>query len=500
MFSIFFGASTTGGGTETTPQILTDTQAADQAARQRSSRSAAALLATALAFVPLPPSAPTDTLVAPVYSDVIHRAKPHPARHSPSYQADRFQAPDPVTAPALPLTQPARVVRTARSLAPYAQAESIFGWVRLVPCESWEPCATAVPVVRRRLLTAAHLSTARAIDPPAAAPAGDTGGPSSRMGTVVTIQYQALTAPFTVTVQAETPQTDARTTDPVRRVARPVSSAVAPLFVPDVTNPVTVLSWKGTGPDRIHRLTFGTAQQRAFTSDTLTTPGEVIAPALTPPVYPAKVWAKQSPTGGSRHEAPAFVPDVTQPVTARSWAPSYPDKVYPAKGLRAEQQRAYQADRFQAPSEVIAPDLSWHPDYPERIRPMRSVQAASQPAYISDPTTPTLTPLPTPIRPDFARKRAPATPATTHTAPIYLADVTVTAPILSWKPQYVDLVWPKLGLRVSLHPFYQADKFDPPDVTVTAEVTVYARPVVNRVEARGVIRLVTATAVERSVS
>src|SRR5262245_37564857 len=72
-------------------------------------------------------------------------------------------------------------------------------------------------------------------------------------------QYQNTTphvGPFTTSTPYETLGKAPQSPDPVRRV-RPIlpSGAVGPLFVPDVTQPVTAMSWQSRTltPDIIHR-------------------------------------------------------------------------------------------------------------------------------------------------------------------------------------------------------------------------------------------------------
>jgi hypothetical protein len=498
-----------------------------------------------------PPPAPD--LAAPVYPNQIDRLRPHASRHSPSYTADRFDPPTPVAAPAIPQVYVSPPVQRRHAAATYAPGESIFGWVRLVPVESWEPRYPA-QIARQTFLAAAQLASCGPVAPVVAA-STDAGAAVVLPGSVPTLQYQSLAGPFTVAQQQQAldPLTWQRQQPiPVRGVTRPEGTIAAPVFVPDVTQPVTALSWTPrypdrvpakpraadfppvvhpahvpdvtqqvtalswsprfadrvpakprvidfpqpvepshvpdvtqpvtarswapTFPDRLHPSKgLHVSSQRAYTADTATTPGEVIAPALTPPVYPAKLWAKTPATEGTRHVGPIHVPDVTHPVTARSWAPNYPDRVWPLRSLHVSSQRHFTADTATTPGEVIAPAItppvyparvfgrtplthgsrheaplhvpdvtqpvtarSWSPTYPDTIN--RRILTAQRQVTAIDPTPPPATSMLVAVYPDLVPGRAPLRTATTHTAPLYLADVTVTAPVLSWRPTYQDWI------------------------------------------------------------
>lgn len=104
---------------------------------------------------------------------------------------------------------------------------------------------------------------------------------------------------------------------------------VAPLFVPDVTQPVTALAWKGTQPDRLERATrLRAGQQQAWAGDRFSAPGTNEAPDLVLAVYPdtitrLKPHAARAPfEARDRFDAPA--PPVVVPL---SWRAIYADRV-----------------------------------------------------------------------------------------------------------------------------------------------------------------------------
>lgn len=155
------------------------------------------------------------------------------------------------------------------------------------------------------------------------------GSPPSR---ATTLQYQSLTGPVFVPAEAgETVTLDKWASQPPGRPRlawRPEGGTVAPVFVPDVTVAVPPLSWAPDAPDLLGRRT-------PSRYDSTVEPFQIEAPAET---VTLDKWHSRSvdvprrvlrPEGGT--VAPLHVPDVTDPVTANAWAPTYPDRV---PGLR----------------------------------------------------------------------------------------------------------------------------------------------------------------------
>jgi hypothetical protein len=174
----------------------------------------------------------------------------------------------------------------------------------------------------------------------------------------------------------------------------------APLFVSDVTQPAPTLAWQGRYPSRVFPVKrLHASAHPAWVSDKFTAPAAVAVPdGSWLPTIPALLFRKKSPTE-RQHVAPTHVPDVTQPVTAHSWRARYADTVWPLKGLPAHHQRAFATDPT-TPTPIVVPAIT-PPLYPSQFW-----------------TTP---------RP------------TTHQAygaPLSLADVTVQAPAMSWRPSY----------------------------------------------------------------
>jgi hypothetical protein len=221
------------------------------------------------------------------------------------------------------------------------------------------------------------------------------------------------------------------------------------------------LSWKPNHPDTVRAKSgLRVAAQQAWVADRYQAPDAVTVPALTPPVYPAIVRGHRPRLEGLR-VVPAFVPDVTNPVTARSWAPSYPDRIFPARVLHASLQRAYQADRFDEPGVVIVPALSWSPEYADRVLGHR----------------PRLHGL--------------------SVVPLYVPDVTVLAPALSWKPTYQDWIARRLA-QPWLYPWLLWG-IESPEPSAEPDITVLARPIIRIVLARPSVRTVTANSIDDEV-
>lgn len=362
-----------------------------------------------------------------------------------------------------------------------------------------------------------------------------------------THQYQALAEPMVPKLGSDAVATDSwqpSFPSAVKRFAISAAAATciaAPLFVPDVTQPVPTESWRsGTPyPDQIHRITLPRAAQQAFVTP-------VLVPDVTdvPPhtwrsntSYPAQIYRTVLPraahlvfaqnvdpiptpvfdSGGSfistgasdlwQYQAIAGPLEVPGPQTidTHGWRPSYPNRVPARQGLGAGAQRAHVTDTVLAPSAPTAPDYvsPTRIDLPRRlIQTYRAQSFANDTQWLRPPDAPDLAqwrPLypavPTPrlypralytwAQPHFAVviqvpvlswtgwyldppvRAAQQTPAPQSVEPLYLADVTVTAPDLSWQGRYPAQVY---GPRRSPAALTQA----PPPPLMLADVTAAA--------------------------
>ena len=455
----------------------------------------------------------------PTYSDVVFRAKKLHASLQRAYQADRFDAPaaptvvgggsfdsgrlaaprvlqyqgtaspvaiaavapfDAANFPHAVHPQPSRV---RRSNVNRAWSQQHFGVLTEIPVQAWESYTGLYPARvpgKSRLLTASQQAWA-----------------SDRFQAPGVVAAPEITPPvYPSRVYGLKPRSH--------------GIAVVPSFVPDVTNPVTALSWLPRFADRVNaKPALRTALQRAYQADRFDAPTIVVAPdlswgpeypdSISPkralraalqqayvadrfdapalivvplPVYPDKIYAPKPRLAGIA-AAPVFVPDVTHQVTSLSWRPEYPDRIIPARSLRAPLQQAYTADKFDPPGVVATPDLSWSPEYQDRIFPRRALTLANQ--------RPTFAPLivlpPTDwgaSYPDTISREAQVRTGYC-VAPVYVADVTVVAPVLSWRPEYPAIVFPVRKLRTALQRAYQADRFDVPGVVEVPDLSWLGR-------------------------
>lgn len=112
---------------------------------------------------------------------------------------------------------------------------------------------------------------------------------------------------------------------PRRLTARPQLVLAAPVFVPDVTHPVTPLSWR---PADVRR---ASQWRRAVPSGSVGPVSPVVVPA---PTYAASnnervVPRRVGPRGLQASVAPLYVPDVTVRVPAGlPWNPVYPPRAF----------------------------------------------------------------------------------------------------------------------------------------------------------------------------
>lgn len=160
---------------------------------------------------------------------------------------------------------------------------------------------------------------------------------------------------------------------------------------------------------------------------------------LDPPVLPLSPRAPL----GQQVLAPVFVPDVTVPVTANSWAGSYPDI---ARALpQPSRAPAIVSAIFVPDVTVAAPTFGAQAIYPDRIALLRSVSVSAQTASVTDakwtaPTPPVVPALAVAVYPFRVPGLAVPTPHPDYAMPAFVLDVTLPAPLLSWLPQYPDHV------------------------------------------------------------
>jgi len=293
--------------------------------------------------------------------------------------------------------------------------------------------------------------------------------------------------------------------DRVAPIQRPrPSEAVAPLHVPDVTDPVPALSWAPTYPDRIVRpqltgplVSAHPVEPIAAAAAVITLGGTqggghvrglrslqyvaVAAPVLVPAVAPETITVEK------------WLPRISVPVRRRpdvnriTWVefsevediPGVPVVVYPDRIVRRRPvQLPQQVGPLVVPAPPVAPD-QWPPSYPDRVLAARRAPqypAVTAPLFVPDVTQPAPALSWAPTYPERVR-RTPRTPGLflarniepvsavvapaqwwpvyppfvprarrvpvfpSVTAPLYVPDVTVVVPRLSWAPVYPSRIW-----------------------------------------------------------
>jgi hypothetical protein len=255
----------------------------------------------------------------------------------------------------------------------------------------------------------------------------------------------------------------ARYPDRLRAKPRAVEfpALATPWFVADVTQPAPALAWRPTFPDRASRCTLHVSQQPTFTWHILhTEPPQ--APAITPPVYADRLWRTPPTLNRTGYATPVYVPDATDPAPASSWAPAYPSWIARRALLTAEQQTRADAPLHVPDVTHVVPRLGWTARYPDRV---------------------------------WAKARAVAFPQ--PAAPVFVSDVTVVAPShAGWKPSYPDRlhrkrsVWAPPAWTSHTAPV-PAPTIDPTEIPYTGGVvrmSVAAGGIVGRAAAGGAIR------------
>lgn len=229
--------------------------------------------------------------------------------------------------------------------------------------------------------------------------------PVRRVASIAAIAMACVLPPTFAQGSAAAP-TDWRPTAPdaiSRKAPAREGLTVWPLYVPDVTAPVTALSWRPHYP--AHRLPPGgirASLPQAFTVDTVANFQAAAVPALSVVVAPS--WVARRPPLAHFHAAqrtdPIYVADVTVVAPALSWSPRYPDAIPPALALRVALQKAVTADKLTEPGAVDLPPSTqgW---YPDRVL-----------------------------------GRRPLTPSPSHASPLVVPDVTYPVVALSWGPTF----------------------------------------------------------------
>ena len=221
--------------------------------------------------------------------------------------------------------------RPRYSLATYTWAQQHFPVVVDVPVMSWTGLYLDPPVRRKRVT---YSGSAGVLDVTAQPPAPDNSwGP----------RYRDQVPPRR------------------RNHAALTSAQHGLIFVPDVTNTVTVLSWSARYPDRVDpKRSLGAPLQLAFAFDRFTAPTPVTSPDLSVPVYPDRVYGKprvvhfpdlQAVIG--RQDPPPIVPD-------NSWGPRYRDFVPAKPGLIAAKQLAFTFWPDPIPTPSVTPVTGEH--------------------------------------------------------------------------------------------------------------------------------------------
>ena len=222
-------------------------------------------------------------------------------------------------------------------------------------------------------------------------------------------------------------------TAPSRRLRSPVAAAVAPLVVPDVTQPAPALSWRPVAPDRV----WGRVRVPAFPQPA----APLVVPDVTAPVVPLswrpvtadRVWGRARVVVFPQAVAPVVVPDVTTPAPPLSWAARLPAAV--------ARVRLAPISEIAAPVVTPAPAVLsldwWQP--PTLLR--RTQGGRNAPGSVG-PVAPVVT-TPPPVLPALSLRpsaRVGVRPPSGGVAPLYVPDVTAPAPLLSWQPQGLALV------------------------------------------------------------
>ena len=242
-------------------------------------------------------------------------------------------------------------------------------------------------------------------------------------------------APETITLDKWAP----RYPDQIaRRAVQQPSGGVAPVFVPDVTQPVPLGSWAPTYPDRLSR-------SRVTFAPTVFV-ATVAAPDLGliewAPRYPDHTLGRRRVANFQTLASPVFVPDVTEPVPTLAWAPRYPDRI-PKRRRPVDVPPVFVPDVTPP-----VPALAWAPRYPDRVPGRRRVAVFPlpvAPVFVPDVTTPVPARSWAPVFPD----RVPWRKTVRHDRGAYIALVDAFGPICIHVAQ--DDFWPRaITIRIAV--------------------------------------------------
>lgn len=303
--------------------------------------------------------------------------------------------------------------------------------------------------------------------------ASGTQTAAGRISTTV-VQYPGLTGPVLAQAAAPVvaPDLTADNPDPlIRARRRPRSETVAPVFVPDVTQAVTALSWTPDYPDRVVRLRAAPERAQAVAADRFEAPGTVATPDLVASTYPAALAARRAPDRPTAAVQPIYLADVTVAAPALSWRPQYATDPSLHVGRRAQQGQQPSAPAFVPDVTQPVAALSWEATYPDRLarpsghalRPAAGV--ADPPANVAPPELGWQR-----IQPDAVVRAKRLVEAPPAVAPLYVADVTVPVPTRSWAPTYPDAAR-AVRVQPALHAAVFRDRFDAPGAVVTPDLS-----------------------------
>src|SRR5262252_9151027 len=230
-----------------------------------------------------------------------------------------------------------------------------------------------------------------------------------------------------------------------RRVAQ-FPAHVWPIYVPDVTAPVPAGSWAPEFPDRPIRKEHHASRSPAFAIDAQWSPPGVEPITLDKWYSPLRdPMRRVPPREYLRFTAPVYVADVTTLAPALSWEPNYPDQTAAKLSIRAAAQRAWIADRFDPPGVIVVPTIGYaiYPDQARGRRPLVPHPSQVWPLILLPDENPAV------VYPAQLLPRRSLAPNSYHVWPVYVPDVTVAAPPLSWAPRYPDRfpAKPLIGIR-----------------------------------------------------
>lgn len=139
------------------------------------------------------------------------------------------------------------------------------------------------------------------------------------------------------------------------------------------------LAWQPVYPSTIDRRVYPASQQLAFV--TSPAPEQTIARGWLP-IYPDAIDRRIYPAAAQL--AHVLITPSVFAVPALSWQGTYPDRLYPTAGLRADLQRTFTFDPFPLPTLIVP--LSWLAQYPDVIDRLTYL-TANQVAWVSVAST-----------------------------------------------------------------------------------------------------------------